>query len=348
MIEIGSEYHLMEKTNEIENNIFDYLKEFYTIYFDSGRSALRALLSSISYKRVLLPSYICESVRSCFKDCKVSYYKIDRNLQICWSDLLKKTNEQVDIIYIHFFNGYFDESYSFGKLKKLQEKYKFLIIEDTTHSLLTSIHSIGDYCICSLRKWFPIPDGGVLYSKQKILLSDYVEENEWHLKKHKAMKLKKNFLEGQHIDKEEFLLSFAQCEKALDRQKQVYRISDISRKILHNIDIETTKVIRCRNVARLDRFFLEKNVKRCAMGSIGQVPLFYTILVDNRDHIKKWMIENRIYCPVHWPLYDEIKIFQDSVYNNAHELSIPIDQRYTCDDMDYIVEIFQKMEEKYD
>ena len=58
--------------------------------------------------------------------------------------------------------------------------------------------------------------------------------------------------------------------------------------------------------------------------------------------------DNRIYCPVHWPLYSEIEKISSSTYINSHELSIPIDQRYSCNDMQYIVDTFQKREETND
>lgn len=340
LIEIGSDFHAMEVTNDCKFNIFNYLDGYNTVFFDSGRSALRTLLTFIPAKKVLLPGYICESVRTCFTESEVSYYNIDKNLQICWDDLLEKAKEHIDIVYLHFFNGYLDTSYDFKALVKLQQKYKFIIVEDTTHSLLTNKNTVGNYCICSLRKWFPIPDGGVLYSRRTIPSEDYMERNEWCFEKQKAMELKSRYLSGEQIDKGEFLSRFTKCENDLDVQSEIYKLSDISEKILEKIDLEGVMDARRKNVRYLNEFLTESKIKRVALNGLGQVPLFYTILIKNRNKIRKWLIENRIYCPVHWPLYDEIEMISDSIYVNEHELSIPIDQRYTYSDMRYIANVF--------
>lgn len=339
-IEIGSDFHSMEITNDCKLNIFKYLDGYNTTYFDSGRSALRALLTIISVKRVLLPGYICESVRGCFEESEVLYYDIDTDLRICWDDLLEKAKKGVDVIYLHFFNGYIDNTYDFDKLKKLQMEYKFLIVEDTTHSFLTGRNIIGDYCICSLRKWFPIPDGGILYSRKTVPSEDDMEKNQWYFEKRKAMELKSRYLSGEQIDKDQFLSWFIKCENDLDMQSGIYRLSDISKEILEKIDLEEVMDARRKNAMYLNELLTESKIKKVTMSGLGQVPLFYTVFVEKRDDVRKWLIKNRIYCPVHWPLFDEIGVFPASVYINAHELSIPIDQRYAYDDMKYIADVF--------
>jgi hypothetical protein len=45
---------------------------------------------------------------------------------------------------------------------------------------------------------------------------------------------------------------------------------------------------------------------------INQTPLFCIIKVGNRDYLRKYLVENKIYCPVHWPLYDELNELNES------------------------------------
>lgn len=345
VLEIGSDFHLMKIEKEVNENIFEYLDEYNAMYYDSGRSALRALLKYIPSNRILLPEYICESVRDCFDTSEVCYYKINKDMKICWDDLLKKSKNNINILYLHFFNGYIDTSYDFKELKRIQKKHKFIVIEDTTHSIFTNRNLIGDYCVCSLRKWFPIPDGGVLYSLKSIPGFKDIKENKWFLSKYKAMQLKTKYLNGQKIDKAYFLNDFSECENRLDEQMGFYRLSRISREILEKIDIKEMVNIRCKNAEYLYNYFSKTRVETVAMGSEGQVPLFYTLLIENRNNIRKWLIENKIYCPVHWPLFRDIETSSNSIYINSHELSIPLDQRYSCFDMKYIVDVFQKWEE---
>jgi hypothetical protein len=342
LIEIGSDFHSMKAMHDCKLNIFEYLDGYNQKFFDSGRSALKMLLTFIPAKRVLLPGYICESVRDCFVKSEVSYYRIDKELRICWSDLLEKVKNNIDIVYLHFFNGYLDETYDFDELKKLKQTYGFMIVEDTTHSILTNKNVVGDYCICSLRKWFPIPDGGVLYSRQGLTDGECLQKNKWHIDKQKAMKLKNEYLEGEDIDKNKFLSMFIKSENALDDQSGICMISEISKEVLVGIDLENVITARRDNVEYLANSLIRTGIKRVALNGGNQVPLFYTVLVEERNVIRTWLIKNRIYCPVHWQLYDELETMPDAVYISAHELSIPIDQRYSHADMAYIVDVLQQ------
>lgn len=338
--EFGSEFHInkdhvINEKNEVETNIFAYLSEFNTLYFDSGRSALLALLANIKYKKVLLPDYICESVRGCFRECEIVYYRINEDFTIDWDDLFTKCTEAIDIVYLHYFNGYIGENYRFQELNTIKVQKHFVIIEDTTHSLFTASRTIGDYCICSLRKWFPIPDGGVLYSINELCFREY-SCNHWAEKKMKAMVEKGSYLEGNDVRKESFLKVFAETESMLDAQTEPYCISDIAVDILKHIDMNSVIKIRRRNSGILYKRLPDKNV---ALGGIGQVPLFFTVSVDHRDDLRKYLTDNKVYCPVHWPLYKELEQIEGAVLKHKRELSIPIDQRYSAEDMEYIADV---------
>lgn len=339
--EIGSEFHINNKLIDndriVLNNVFSYLQEFNTIFFDSGRSALRALLENIKSEMILLPNYICESVRECFAESTVIYYHVDNNFQIDWNDLWEKCRDDIDILYLHYFNGYIGDEYNFKRLLKLKQDQKFNIVEDTTHSFLTANQTIGDYCICSLRKWFPIPDGGVLYSKKEIPLKVY-SKNTWADKKEKAMYNKGLYLEGCNVKKDEFLRIFAETEQLLDKQKQPFAMSEQSYNILKYIDLDMVAEIRRKNYLILSNSLLNTKYKQVAHNGKNQVPLFYMMCVEKRDQLRKYLIDSNIYCPIHWPLYDELKKFDDSELNNSRELSIPIDQRYCAQDMLYVVD----------
>ena len=167
-MEVGSNYDLdISQLYYTEDNIYRYLANFNTIYTDSGRSALKLLNRLIPCGKILLPSYICESVIHSYDGFEIDFYQITGDLDIDVNDLMNKLDETVKVLYIMNY---------FGKVKKelsdiLVERRKelgFVIIEDTTHSILTRACTIGDYCICSIRKWFPIADGGILYTKEDI------------------------------------------------------------------------------------------------------------------------------------------------------------------------------------
>lgn len=341
--EIGSEFHSIEVIDKCDNNIFSYLQDYNTIFFDSGRSALKYLLQCLPSKRVLLPGYICESVRSCFGNSEVQYYRVDTGLRICWDDLIQKIQQNVDLVYFHFFNGYIDKYYDFEQIRSLQKLYGFIIIEDTTHSFLTNKNIIGDYCICSLRKWFPIPDGGILYSKRSFNQNIVMKENQWYLQKYEAMIEKTRYLFGDITNKDSFLSVYNRCEKELDMQTDLHCISAISMNILKGINLKDISRIRRKNMICLENM-LPRMIKRVSLGGLDQVPLFFTVMLPNRDSVKKFLINHRIYCPVHWPLYEELENIDDAKIINGEELSIPIDQRYNESDMEYIANVLLSSE----
>ena len=68
-------------------------------------------------------------------------------------------------------------------------------------------------------------------------------------------------------------------------------------------------------------------------------PLFVPVLVPEgrRDALRKHLIQNEIYCPVHWPLTEHHKIDQRSAAIYENELSLVCDQRYGAADMERIV-----------
>ena len=76
-------------------------------------------------------------------------------------ELIQKHSVHV-LYFMHYFGALQPEE-TRRRIAEWKETYGLTVIEDTTHSLFTAKKTVGDYCIASLRKWFPIPDGGVLY-----------------------------------------------------------------------------------------------------------------------------------------------------------------------------------------
>lgn len=69
--------------------------------------------------------------------------------------------------------------------------------------------------------------------------------------------------------------------------------------------------------------------------------MFPVYIPEIRDSIRKELIENRIYCPVHWPAPVQLDVAarekSENIYNQI--MSIPCDQRYKEQDMKRLVDI---------
>ncbi len=69
-------------------------------------------------------------------------------------------------------------------------------------------------------------------------------------------------------------------------------------------------------------------------------------MAKDRDGLKKMLIKNRIYPPIHWKLPSEVdkEEFSASWQVSKHILTIPIDQRYKTEDMQFVADTLGKFE----
>lgn len=342
-MELGSNFELdLSELKYEQDNIFEYLKEYQTIYTDSGRSALKILNSVLEEGMILLPAYICESVINIYKqNGSIRFYRINPDMTIDFDDLQQKMDSQVKMVYLMHYFGSVQNNTVLNYLKEKKKEYGYIIIEDTTHSILTQKRTVGDYCVCSLRKWFPIPDGGVVYSHNPI-----VEQNcEIQFKKSivydklEAMILKKYYIQYGIDCNLIYRNLFAQSEERLDMQTEIYQMSDMARDILQCISIADVQKKRKRNYCELKKF-LENVPVTDVLLTDDFVPMVYPVYVHNRDRFRQYLMENKIYCAVHWPLVGtELEKRQDSVRIYENIISLPIDQRYGTAHMKYLEKV---------
>ena len=324
-MEYGSDFSIdLGSLKYTEGNVFNYITGYHSLYFDSGRSATRYLLHSVRHQRMALPDYLCESIVDCFPDADIYYYSVDENLNITNLDVIPW--ERIDIFYLLHYFGSLQAQKTLDYISEKKRIYEFTILEDTTHSVFTKASTIGDYCICSLRKWFPIPDGGVLYSYNQIPQDEYDRLTPVRSNRIDGMVLKNLYLSGEVSEKETFRRIFLSTEEKLDLQPDLYRISPISEHIL-----------KCQDVSAIvKRRKLNHNELKNAIGDLmpevlereeSDVPYIYVTKVEDRNTLRSFLIQRQIYCPVHWPLPRGWNSRTATELANTL-ISIPIDQRY--------------------
>lgn len=340
-MELGSEFSLGAFGKPCEDNVFHFLHEYDTLYVDSGRSALKLLREILPPGKILLPTYICESVYTCFPANSVRFYKLDQDLQIDWDNLFHQLSGGVSVVYLHYFNGVLPSETMLRELRKAREEREFRIVEDTTHSIFSSLLTIGDYGVCSLRKWFPIPDGGVLYGRNLNGLTTANGEAPWVREKARAMRRKQIYLSGQGERgcKAEYRHLFAACDHALDAQQDCYGMSEISKKILEGCSLLQMLSSRKRNAAQIQKAVMEEFpwIQPLAWTRENECPLICPIKVRKRDALRAYLISKKIYCAVHWPLQGTPMETMETAAVSDQELSLPIDQRYHGAEMKYLL-----------
>ncbi|MBR1598329.1 MAG: hypothetical protein IJ661_05345 [Lachnospiraceae bacterium] len=345
-MELGSNYDLdITQLNEVSNNVQSYLGGCAKVYTDSGRSAIRFLLQKCTKVKVLLPSYICRSVVDCFDEgWDIEYYTVNERLEADMDEVKRLLDSSVGIIYVMHYFGILQGREFLDYIIEKKKQYNYIILEDTTHSFLTGSNKIGDYIICSLRKWFPIPDGGVLYSYSHELPQNELPNNGMSATVTEAMLMKYLYLQRGADCNQEYRDMFARAEKELDNREGISCISDMSAVLLDYFDIDLIAERRRENWN-----YLQENmnfggiipVYRSKANSF--VPFTFPVMVEDRDNFRKYMIENKIYCAIHWPMETEE---QQQIEMNRrigqHIISLPIDQRYSIEEMRYMVKIMKR------
>lgn len=338
-MELGSEFHLdLSQLTDTSDTIFAYLKEFYTIYTDSGRSALRLLSGRLSGETVLVPDYICGSVLDALpKDCHVIHYPVDRFLCIDTDQLDELIQEYSPrFLYLMHYFGTLQQSGCMEHIAVLKREYHLTVIEDTTHSLFTRKLTVGDYGIASLRKWFPIPDGGVLYTKKEQLLPGQRLEKRTASRKVEAMLLKKLYLTEGFDCNEKYRDIFVKEEKAFDCQADIYGMSDMAHFLLSHYPVDRMCMQRRRNAVQLLEGLRRMKYEAAITVQPADVLLTLPIYVMERDCLRGRLMEHNIYCAVHWPL-EHPAVYRDTEWIGAHILSLPMDQRYQEKEIEYLV-----------
>ncbi len=343
-MELGSDFELdLEELELRSDSIYHYLRHFHTVYMDSGRSAAAALHTLMDTGTILLPDYICDSVIQIYKTgFQIKYYHILEDFSVDLDDLMEKIDHSVTALYLMHYFGMVQNEQVLACIRSAREKYGFLIIEDTTHSIFTKACTIGDYCICSLRKWFAITDGAVLYSKKDLSGLDlrYVPVKRI-TKKLTAMILKKLYIEEKLDCNQLYRGIFEEEERKLDHQKQIYQISDLSGSLLKNYSVSELIKKRKNNYRMLIGTLMKTRIN-IIFPSDGFVPLACPIYLDDRDRFRRYMSEHRVYCAVHWPLEKtDLYAFEDSRKKSEHMISLPVDQRYGSEHMNYLRELLR-------
>ena len=343
--EIGGEFYLDSlNLDKSANQFVDLLKGFEFEFLVSGRSAISYVINQTGGKNVLLPSYICQSVIDAFeqKSFNIDFYDINKDLTINMQDFEKKCNDKIDIVYFINYYGQIQPNDVLLEIKKQSKLKNFVIIEDTTHSLFNEIKTIGDYCIASLRKWSALPDGAVVYADTENFKKSLIKDTGCHFSTLRltAMILKSVYLKNDIQKSEDYRQLFSDAEKIIEQSYEQTEITKLSKKILESIDIKTLIEIRKQNYNYLEKNLKNKIISPVLEKNSDNCKLFFPVYIKNRDGFQKYLGENKIYCPIHWPIDDDRLLqFKNIDYISKNIISIPIDQRYNEDDMKFVCNI---------
>lgn len=335
MIEFGSDFHYVEERGGGKNTLQDFFPS--ANYYADGRQALIHLYRSQGWQRLWVPEYFCYDVVASLREAGLELrfytdYPDDHDDS--------KTLENIQR------NGHFRPTdavlrvnyFGMRSNRRCEKLSVPAVVEDHTHDLIGdwALRSTADWCIASLRKSLPIPEGGMLWSPVGLRLPEQPalsDENEriaairWE-----AMKLKADYLAGENVEKAAFRAGFVDTEEYFDRAN-VCDIDSLSREYLTQFDVRDWYNKKRENWELL-RDIKKDGIRVVLPECRGCYPFSLVLLFDSfeeRNRVRKELIERQIYPAILWniPEPKDGDVFKFS----RGMLSIHCDARYTKEDI---------------
>lgn len=323
-------------------------------WFSTGRSATSFVLDTIEIRNpkinkvAILPPFTCHTVIEPFirRGYDVQTYHVGRELTTTANDILQSAiSSQAGVLLFHRFFGVDTIKDIDVILPKLREM-GVVVIEDCTQCLYSDFKkSDADYWVGSIRKWCGVPDGGFAVCKDGCFVETPTEiDIKLQDLKRIASTLKYEYMFENKGEKSMFYSQYRKADEMIDAQDRYYTISDLSRTIQSNLNIEELKSKRRANYEIIARGLKDFNEIHLLFESMNEdeVPLYCPILCEDRRSLQNKLVKNSIYAPIVWPKAECCpKVDEESNYVYEHILCIPIDQRYDSDDMERVLDVIK-------
>lgn len=285
---------------------------------NSGRSGLELILRRYRPVKLWIPAFICNCIPELLNSIGQDYvrYHVNANLEL-EHPIDLKSGEM--LLYVNYFG--IKDNYC----NILQEQYGTFLILDLTQALFYQPNAkCPSYS--SLRKFFGVPDGGVVtgvpqkdvdalpianganYASHLFYRADGRMEEAYRLFK----------ANGEHFNNEHPL-----------------RMSRLSQYIMQSIEFDEAVEVRRRNFVYLHQALQEHNSLRIPSYTAS---LSYPLLIGDGVSVRTKLIDYGIFVPQYWP---NLRGLNDDECDIMYTIHLPVDQRYGLGDMSRIVEILR-------
>jgi hypothetical protein len=316
--------------NQVIGGFFELEKpEAISVYHEkgiglsNGRSCLSVIVDQYKPSTVYVPYYCCDTLLEPLEKnkIKIAFYSINQKLEATY---LPDIKHQELFLYINYFG--IKKFYANYLVKYYQQQ----IIIDNTHDYFTKGFDEGS-SFNSSRKYFGVPDGGYLYTKENIGFE--YPRNKNFITDHLTLKL-----DGRQ---EEAFISFKRNE--LTQNCQPFRISMFSESILEGINYDLVRTKRIENFNFYQRELGQMNQLENVSLSDNSVPFCYPFMVKKEIDLSMFYNRN-IFIPVFWKeVLDRKEGFIWEKELTKRVLPLPIDHRYNFDSLKVIVNLIKEI-----
>lgn len=330
--ELGSQPHWLrfERRADAEPRPWDSGGEL----FASGRDALRAVIHARGWRRVWAPTYLCQEVVAALDEtgAEVALYPDNPTLPAPRLDDVPDRAEEAVLLVNYFGLRSRDEQ---PRLRRAA------LIEDHTHAPCSpwARSSLADFCVASLRKLLPLPDGGAAWSRRHATPGPAPGAEPRTLAGSDRLAgylLKDLYLQGHDVDKATYRELLARGEDRMTGGPPA-PISVLARELL--------RVFPLTAWAEHQRRLFEHGLRHLPSVRVlrprdpAATPFGFAVVFADarqRDRVRERLTEERVYCSALWPL-DEPR--HPGVPEGDRDLArrlvvLPCDARYDAADVE--------------
>ena len=291
---------------------------------DSGRNAIAVAAMDAKPKKIYIPYYNCQVVVRTLENYHIPYerYYLDEHME----PLIPPFKDGEWLLYVNYFGLVVED-----RLKHIKNVFKRVIFDNTQAFFAEPFLDENSYNVYSCRKFWGVSDGAYLVTRRKITMDGVAQDSSWE----RASFLLKSIEMGTNGAYQDNL----QSEK--DIGGSIRRMSPLTERILRSIDYERARERRMKNFQALCGRMA--GVNEFKVEARDEAPFAYPLYVRCPD-LRRKLVESKIYVPQWWKYLLEI-VPPDSLEARMSNflLPLPVDQRYSLDDMMQMSEMVLKL-----
>lgn len=338
--EHGSEFHWLDLIPTDETAV--PLPER-AVLFGTGRHCLGAIAEELRSRVVHVPDYFCADVSRYLQNVGVEVRSYPDAPNLPYQAPETRSGDAVVIV------NQFGIRQLSGEAERLRNA-GVLVIEDHTHGPSSgwARRSTADFCIASLRKTLPVPDGAMLWSPAGRPLPDAPPLHPAHEKaahqKLSAMLLKRAYLDGCQVDKAGFRDLAVSGERGM-QSAEPSGPCVLTRALLEAQPWPGWSTARASN---FHEFCSQVGYGVEVLGrDLPEAPLACIVVAPDAKVRNEWraaLIQQAIYPAVLWNLDDgPVPAYEASRDLSARTLVIHSDGRYSHTDMRVVADAVARL-----
>jgi hypothetical protein len=281
------------------------------VRLQSARACLAALIAVRRPNRIWMPRYICGSMLAPLERAAIpiAWYRLDDQLGV-ESEVQLEPGDLILVVNYFGVCGRNEDSAvtRFGPDRVILDRAQ-AFFASARESLAT---------IYSPRKFFGVPDGGLMLTRVPIAPPDERDPD--------SIRRSAHLLARHDGDPRRGYAAFREAEESLEDVRPL-AMSGLTQRILESVDYEAVRARRNANFRFLHQRLGSHNVFPIEIGAVDG-PLCYPFLT-RRPGVRELLIRNNVFVPRYWQdAADRVDAdaFEHRLVHECH--AIPCDQRY--------------------